>query len=143
MQGSSDGGSFGRLGADWIRRPAGRYARNPRKLADLIGRAQRKASEHQGPLADLRGELALLIRMLRAYAGGSYRDLPWQTVVSIVGALLYFVMPVDLIPDAIAGLGFIDDAAVIAWTLRAIRTDLREFESWEERQKELESPPAD
>lgn len=129
MPSSSD--DWGQLGADWIRRPAGRYARNPRKLRELVGRAQRKASTHQGPLADLRGEVLLLVRMLRAYASGSYPDLPWPTVVSIVGALLYFVTPIDLIPDAIVGAGLLDDAAVLAWTVRWIRRDLREFEAWE------------
>lgn len=130
MPSSSD--ELGRFGADWIRRPAGRYARDPRKLADLIGRAQRKASTHQGPLGDLRGEVALLLRMLRAYVNGTYPDLPWPTVVSIVGALLYFVTPIDLIPDVIAGAGLLDDAAVLAWTVRWIRRDLREFEAWEQ-----------
>ncbi|MEX1080925.1 MAG: YkvA family protein [Halofilum sp. (in: g-proteobacteria)] len=132
MSSSSD--ELGQLGADWIRRPAGRYASNPRKLAELIGRAQRKASTHQGPLGDLKGELALLIRMLRAYARGAYPDLPWPTVLSSVGALLYFVTPVDLIPDFIAGAGLLDDAAVLAWAVRWMRSDLREFEAWEQRE---------
>ncbi len=130
MPSTSD--DWGRFGAEWIRRPAGRYARNPRKLAELIGRAQRKANTHQGPLADLRGEVLLLVRMLRAYASGAYPDLPWSTVVSVVGALLYFVTPIDLIPDVVAGAGLLDDAAVLAWTVSWVRRDLRQFEAWEQ-----------
>jgi uncharacterized membrane protein YkvA (DUF1232 family) len=32
----------------------------------------------------------------------------------LIAALAYFVMPVDIIPDFVAGLGFTDDAAVLA-----------------------------
>ncbi|MFT4704085.1 MAG: uncharacterized membrane protein YkvA (DUF1232 family) [Bradymonadia bacterium] len=43
----------------------------------------------------------------------------------IVGALLYFVLPIDLIPDFMAGLGFTDDAAVIAIALKTVSSYLR------------------
>lgn len=43
----------------------------------------------------------------------------------IAGALLYFVLPVDMVPDFLAGMGFTDDAAVMIATLRAISSHLR------------------
>ena len=39
---------------------------------------------------------------------------------TVAGALAYFVSPVDAIPDALVGLGYTDDATVIAGTLTAI-----------------------
>ncbi|MHA6529969.1 YkvA family protein [Paenibacillus sp. BAC0078] len=36
------------------------------------------------------------------------------------GALAYFISPIDAIPDALIGLGFTDDAAIIAAGVRAI-----------------------
>lgn len=36
------------------------------------------------------------------------------------GALAYFISPIDAIPDAILGLGFTDDAAIIAAGIKAI-----------------------
>jgi uncharacterized membrane protein YkvA (DUF1232 family) len=47
------------------------------------------------------------------------------------GALAYFISPVDAIPDALIGLGFTDDAAVIAAGIRAIAGQVKE----EHRQK--------
>ncbi|EMY71933.1 YkvA family protein [Leptospira vanthielii] len=44
---------------------------------------------------------------------------------SIVLALLYFISPVDAIPDVILALGFTDDAGVIATTLLIIKSQLK------------------
>ncbi|MGX8273260.1 YkvA family protein [Brevundimonas diminuta] len=43
----------------------------------------------------------------------------------ILGALAYFVMPVDAIPDIFAGIGFTDDAAVIAAVLATLGAHLK------------------
>ena len=55
---------------------------------------------------------------------------PSRVKLLIVGALAYFVMPFDAIPDLLPVLGFTDDAAVIAATIAAIRMHMRE-EHWE------------
>ncbi|MNO04345.1 hypothetical protein D3C81_2253460 [compost metagenome] len=43
----------------------------------------------------------------------------------MLGALAYFVMPVDAIPDVLAGIGFTDDAAVIAAVLATLGAHLK------------------
>jgi uncharacterized membrane protein YkvA (DUF1232 family) len=43
----------------------------------------------------------------------------------LFGALAYFIMPFDVIPDFILGLGFTDDMAVIAAAIAAIRANMR------------------
>jgi uncharacterized membrane protein YkvA (DUF1232 family) len=45
---------------------------------------------------------------------------PFQVKAILLGALAYFVMPADMIPDFIAGLGFTDDAAVLAAAIRSV-----------------------
>ena len=42
----------------------------------------------------------------------------------LVGALAYFIMPFDVIPDFVLGLGFTDDAAVLLAALNVIRTHM-------------------
>lgn len=49
---------------------------------------------------------------------------PQRVKLLIVGALAYFVMPIDGIPDLLPFMGFTDDAAVIAATIAAIRAHL-------------------
>ncbi len=50
---------------------------------------------------------------------------PMAAKAMIAGALLYFVMPVDLVPDFLVGMGFTDDAAVMIATLRAMSAHLK------------------
>lgn len=52
------------------------------------------------------------------------RRTPGFVKAVLFGALAYFVMPADLIPDFIAGLGFTDDATVLMAAITAIRGHL-------------------
>nr|WP_281427646.1 DUF1232 domain-containing protein [Mesobacillus maritimus] len=79
-----------------------------------------------------------MFELVRAYIKGDYRNIPYGSLVLIVGAILYFVMPADAIPDVIAGLGFTDDAAVIGFTLRQVKADLDKFNAWKREQEQEE-----
>ena len=46
---------------------------------------------------------------------------PTSLKLKSLGALGYFILPLDFIPDAILGLGFTDDLAALAWALFSIR----------------------
>ena len=72
-----------------------------------------------------------LIRLVRAYIKGEYRDVPWETIVWAIAAIIYFITPIDLIPDFIPGIGFLDDAAVIALAIASVRKDVDNFREWE------------
>ena len=52
------------------------------------------------------------------------QDTPMRSKMVIVGALLYFVSPVDLVPDILGPLGFSDDLAVIAMVYKQMKTYL-------------------
>ena len=51
---------------------------------------------------------------------------PARAKALLVGALAYFVLPLDAIPDFIAGFGYTDDAAVIAMAIRLVSGNLKE-----------------
>ena len=48
-------------------------------------------------------------------------SVPSSVKLKVLGALGYFILPLDIIPDAILGLGFTDDLAALAWALFTIR----------------------
>ena len=51
---------------------------------------------------------------------------PVRSKAILLGALAYFVMPADMVPDVILALGFVDDAAVIMAAVNAIKPNLKE-----------------
>lgn len=111
---------------------ATKVLKKPEKLTNLINDATHKAGTlNKGPIAEARDSLFALFRLLKAYSNGDYRDLSWSNLVLVVGAILYFVMPIDLLPDIIVGLGYLDDAAIITWTINSLGQELERFKRWE------------
>ena len=110
---------------------------NPEQLNDLLREADKKAkTKGKGLMGEAGDFLATAFRLLRAYATGQYRQIPWKSLVAVTAAVVYFVMPLDLIPDLILGVGFFDDAALIMWTFKSIGTDIDRFARWEEGNKQ-------
>lgn len=78
--------------------------------------------------------IKVIVRMVRAYVGGTYKEMPWKTLLMLVAGLIYFLMPIDLIPDFIPVTGFIDDFTVVMLISGAFQQDIQEFLDWEEKQ---------
>ena len=89
-----------------------------------------RKAEQSGPLNEFVNELKLMFAMVQDYWNGDYREVPWMTVAAIVGALIYVISPVDLIPDFIPGIGLVDDAAVVAACLKVVQTDFEVYKEW-------------
>jgi uncharacterized membrane protein YkvA (DUF1232 family) len=63
--------------------------------------------------------------LLAAYYCAFDRATPVQVKAALVGALAYFVLPVDAMPDVLPFLGFTDDAAVLLTALRMVGAHMR------------------
>jgi uncharacterized membrane protein YkvA (DUF1232 family) len=115
-----------------FRRRAERTARSPERVKSLASRAGERMKRHRRALGPLREDLPALLRLAKAWARREYTALPWRAAVGIVAGLLYFVSPLDAVPDFLPFLGFIDDAAVLGFILRAMEKDVHAFREWEE-----------
>ena len=69
--------------------------------------------------------------MLRAYINGDYRQIPWKSLLMILGSLIYFMMPLDLIRDFIPITGFADDISIIFLVFGSINEDVENFLEFE------------
>lgn len=78
----------------------------------------------------LRSKLRLLWMVLRDYANGSYRKVPWRAVAALAAAAVYVVSPIDLVPDFLVPFGFADDVLVIALTWGLVKRELRTYCEW-------------
>lgn len=63
--------------------------------------------------------------LLAAYYCAFDRDTPLHVKAALLGALAYFVLPFDFVPDMLPVLGFADDAAVLATAIRMVATHMR------------------
>ncbi|WP_081212023.1 YkvA family protein [Salegentibacter sediminis] len=71
-----------------------------------------------------------LFSLLQDWYKGRYKDVPWLVISSVGGALLYVLSPIDLIPDFLPFVGYLDDAAVFAALLKYVRLDLQKYRDW-------------
>ncbi len=83
-----------------------------------------KLREIPDRMQKLTNRVRLLLDLVDDYWAGRYRRVRWYTLAVAVAAALYFISPTDLIPDAIPGIGQLDDVLAVAIALRLIRADL-------------------
>jgi uncharacterized membrane protein YkvA (DUF1232 family) len=83
-----------------------------------------------GMLKKYRELAKVMFMMIKDYRKGIYKDVPWFTIAAITAALLYVFIPIDLIPDFIPGLGFIDDLTMISFVTGWIESDLHRYLDW-------------
>jgi uncharacterized membrane protein YkvA (DUF1232 family) len=108
------------------------YAKDPERLRQLFKEAVRMAPTiPRERFKDLWAYFLAMLRLIRAYSRREYRNVSMQNLVMIVGVIIYILNPFDLIPDWIAGLGFADDAVVLAFAVRQTRQTLDDFMTWE------------
>ena len=72
----------------------------------------------------------VMFGMLQDYRKGIYKDVPWFTIAAIAFSLLYVLNPLDIVPDFIPGIGYLDDFAVLTFSLRFMETDLHKYLDW-------------
>ncbi|HEY4162754.1 MAG TPA: YkvA family protein [Dongiaceae bacterium] len=65
-------------------------------------------------------KIPFLDELLAAYYCAIDPKTPLQAKAVLMGALAYFILPIDVIPDFIAGFGFTDDAAVLYAAIRSV-----------------------
>lgn len=72
----------------------------------------------------------LMFGMLKDYKKGIYQNVPWFTIAAIGLSLLYVFNPLDMVPDFIPGVGYVDDFALFTIVLRFIQSDLHSYLDW-------------
>ena len=92
-----------------------------KELIDDVLKKLKEVSSDKKTSAKLNDSLRLFIRIINAYTSKEYTYVPWKTICLIVAGLIYFIYPVDLIPDFIPVSGLIDDVALIAWIYESIQ----------------------
>lgn len=76
----------------------------------------------------------IFIRMIKAHFRGDHR-IALSTLGLIVLALVYFLSPIDIIPDFLGVFGFADDLSVILAVYAKVKNEVEQFLEWERTQE--------
>ncbi|GEM_PF-1713971 len=113
------------------RRKGGRRRKEPEphgRVEETLATAHTWLRENRFPgPARCVGRVRLAVTIVGDYLSGRYRRIPALTIWMLVFAIVYIVGPFDLIPEAIPGLGWLDDAFVVGLVFRAFARDLRRY----------------
>jgi uncharacterized membrane protein YkvA (DUF1232 family) len=113
---------------------AARLSGNRTRIALLLARlSKRMVSMNWSKVsfASAKEKLSVFSRMTTAYASGKYRTIPWKAVMTILAAIIYFLNPLDLIPDFIPVMGLTDDLGVLVWVYNSVKGEIDKFLVWE------------
>ena len=83
------------------------------------------AEEKGGKLGDQIENFKVLWSLLKDYYNGTYRN-----IAAIGFAVAYLISPIDVIPDFIPLVGFVDDAAVFGLVVKSFMSEIEEYKTW-------------
>jgi len=115
-----------------LSKAASRVLQRRFRVVLLVRRAYERMTAHSSVLSAVWQDLRTMMRLLLRWVDRSYRQVSWTPLLLIVGALFYFVTPLDLIPDALGAIGFVDDVTVITTVVQRLRGELERFRAWED-----------
>lgn len=95
----------------------------------VAARLSQRADFLSGYWADIKTSFALI----HDWYTGAYDKIPMRMIASLAAALLYFVSPLDLVPDWIPFAGLLDDAAVLGAVFNLSAVDLNAYRRWKSR----------
>lgn len=104
------------------------YLKDKKQLGYLLSQALTMAKGRGGELWE---DTQILVRLLKAWRSGAYNGVSSQSLAVMVAGILYVISPLDLIPDFVPVIGFVDDASVMAWLFESIGKELKNFRQWE------------
>ncbi len=110
------------------------YVKKPLRIKQLLNDSYKKAAEKKdiGQIAhEVWASLQILFRLIGAAVTGKYHGIPTGTLLGGTAVLLYFMSPIDAIPDFIPVIGLLDDAALLAWFMSSIKDEMDRFAAWE------------
>ena len=104
------------------------------KAGETIQDALGKAVNNKGALEGVWSKMLLLFSIAKDYVNGDYTEIPKRSVIAIFGGLIYFLSPIDVVPDFIPVLGFIDDIFILNLVYKQVLKDLEQYKVWKDNQ---------
>ena len=123
-----------------IFRQARRLINEQSQVKELIWQVSQKLQNINGSnkqINELMEYVQLFVRMIKRSITGEYSAFSHKTLLSLVFGLLYFVTPMDVVPDFIPLLGFSDDLSIVYFIIKNFKSDIEAFKVWELNQESV------
>lgn len=104
-------------------------------LSELLDKVFLKIGETTELFYKVQDSVIALTRMLRAWMQGDYKNISTKSIIAVVAAFIYFVNPLDLIPDFIPIIGQLDDIFILGYLIKMVNKEIERFMAWENEQK--------
>ena len=104
------------------------------KYASKKGNTKINSMESSIPntLLQMWEDIKIMLSLLTDYVKGNYKETPWNVIAAITGAMVYFISPIDIIPDIIPVIGYMDDAMILKFAIDFSRDDLIKYKAWKQ-----------
>ena len=118
----------------FLGRLANKWGSGHESVTKILDRTRNfiESKDYKLPFID---KVTELLEMLSEYSKGNFK-LDDAAVGWIVATLAYLVLPTDLIPDFLPGVGFTDDAAAFIIAFRQLAQEIEHFRKWKELEAE-------
>jgi uncharacterized membrane protein YkvA (DUF1232 family) len=73
--------------------------------------------------------------MAKDWITGKYKEIPTSSIIAILGGIIYFLSPIDIIPDFIPIIGYLDDIFVLNLVIDQVRKDIDKYKEWNKLNK--------
>jgi len=120
---------------DDLYKQAERIISSDTKVSKLLDEVFLKIGESSELFYKVQDSVIALARMLSAWVKGDYKNISTKSIIAVVAALIYFVNPLDLIPDFIPVIGQIDDIFVLGYLIKMLNKEIERFMAWEKEQE--------
>lgn len=109
---------------------AASYMKDPDMRLRFISAVTEYAKNKKAFVRGFKYDLVTLIGLIKDWSAGSYTRVSKKTILLAIAALLYFLSPLDTIPDFLGAIGFADDATVILFVFNSIREEIDRYRQW-------------
>ena len=79
---------------------------------------------------NLHSDIPFLSSLAKDYMERVYTEISYNTIIAVVSALLYVVSQIDMLPDVIPGVGYEDDAMVVAFCIKMFPKEINKYKTW-------------